>query len=110
MIYIDCMVFGEQLVIGAVGVDSEAHKHMLGIQQGATENPAAVEDLLEQLVARGITPEAKRLFVIDGAKALHAATHRVFGPQHPVQRCRNHKIRNVIERLPENQKDQEKAS
>jgi transposase-like protein len=79
-------------------------------EQGATENAAAVEDLLEQLVARGVDPKAKRLFVIDGAKALRAAIHKVFGAQHPVQRCRNHKIRNVCDRLPEEQKDQVKAA
>ena len=106
VIYIDGMVFGDQHVIAAVGVDAEGHKHVLGIQQGATENAAAVEDLLEQLVARGVKPDAKRLFVIDGAKALRAAINKVFGPQHPVQRCRNHKVRNVAERLPEDQKEQ----
>jgi putative transposase len=110
VIYIDGMVFGDYHVISAVGVDRAGHKHVLGIQQGATENAAAVEDLLQQLVARGVKPEAKRLFVIDGAKALRAAINRVFGPQHPVQRCRNHKIRNVVERLPEDQKDQVKAA
>ena len=110
VIYIDGMVFGDQHVIAAVGVDAEGHKHVLGIQQGATENAAAVEDLLEQLVARGVKPDAKRLFVIDGAKALRAAINKVFGSQHPVQRCRNHKVRNVAERLPEDQKEQVKAA
>jgi putative transposase len=110
VIYIDGMVFGDYHVISAVGVDARGHKHVLGIQPGATENAAAVEDLLTQLVARGVQPEAKRLFVIDGAKALRTAIHRVFGPQHPVQRCRNHKIRNVVERLPEEQKEQVKAA
>ena len=110
VIYIDGMQFGEHHVISAVGVDGKGHKHVLGLQQGATENSAAVEDLLEQLVARGVDPKAKRLFIIDGAKALRAAIHKVFGTQHPVQRCRNHKIRNVCERLPEEQKDQVKAA
>ena len=110
VIYIDGMQFGEHHIISAVGVDGAGHKHVLGIQQGATENAAAVEDLLEQLVARGVDPKAKRLFVIDGAKALRAAIHKVFGGQHPVQRCRNHKIRNVYDRLPEEQKDQVKAA
>lgn len=110
VIYIDGMVFGEHHVISAVGVDAQGHKHVLGIQPGATENAAAVEDLLNQLVARGVKPDVKRLFVIDGAKALRAAIHRVFGSQHPVQRCRNHKIRNVVERLPEEQKEQVKAA
>jgi len=110
VIYIDGMQFGEHHIISAVGVDRSGHKHVLGIQQGATENTAAVGDLLEQLVARGVDTRAKRLFVIDGAKALRAALNRVFGPQHPVQRCRNHKIRNVCDRLPEEQKDQVKAA
>ena len=110
VIYLDGMQFGEHHVISAVGVDGAGHKHVLGMQQGATENAAAVEDLLEQLVARGVDPKAKRLFVIDGAKALRAAINKVFGAQHPVQRCRNHKIRNVCDRLPEEQKDQVKAA
>lgn len=110
VIYLDGMQFGEHHVISAVGVDRAGHKHVLGMQQGATENAAAVEDLLEQLVARGVDPKAKRLFVIDGAKALRAAINKVFGAQHPVQRCRNHKIRNVCDRLPEEQKDQVKAA
>jgi transposase-like protein len=110
VIYLDGMVFGDHHVISAVGVDAEGHKHVLGIQPGATENAAAVEDLLTRLVERGVQPRAKVLFVIDGAKALRGAIHKVFGSQHPVQRCRNHKIRNVVERLPEEQKDQVKAA
>ena len=110
VIYIDGMQFGAHHMISAVGVDCIGHKHVLGIQQGATENAAAVEDLLQQLVARGVDPKAKRLFVIDGAKALRAAINKVFGAQHPVQRCRNHKIRNVCDRLPEEQRDQVKAA
>ena len=110
VIYIDGMQFGEHHIISAVGVDRSGHKHVLGMQQGATENAAAVEDLLEQLVARGVDAEEKRLFIIDGAKALRAAINKVFGPQHPVQRCRNHKIRNVCDRLPKEQKDQVKAA
>ena len=110
VIYLDGMQFGEHHVISAVGVDRAGHKHVLGMQQGATENAAAVEDLLEQLVARGLDPKTKRLFVVDGAKALRAAINKVFGAQHPVQRCRNHKIRNVCDRLPDEQKDQVKAA
>ncbi|HYL12850.1 MAG TPA: transposase [Terriglobales bacterium] len=110
VIYIDGMMFGEHHVISAVGVDGAGHKHVLGIQPGATENAAAVEDLLQQLVARGVDSKVKRLFVIDGAKALRTAICKVFGRQHPVQRCRNHKIRNVVERLPEEQKDLVKAA
>ncbi len=108
LIYVDGMQLGEHHIISAVAVDRAGHKYVLGIQQGATENAAAVEDLLQQLVARGVTRRRSACFVIDGAMALRAAINRIFGAQHPVQRCRNHKIRNVCDRLPEEQKDQVK--
>lgn len=109
VIYIDGMVFGEHTMIGAVGVDTEGRKHVLGIREGATENATVVKELLEDLVARGVDPAQKRLFVIDGSKALRAAIHAVFGADQPVQRCRTHKLRNVLDHLPEDQKEQVKS-
>jgi putative transposase len=44
--------------------------------------------------------------VIDGAKALRAAIEEVFGTDQPVQRCRNHKMENVMEELPKDQQSQ----
>ena len=49
------------------------------------------------------------LFLIDGSKALRTAINAVFGPQHAVERCRAHKPRNVLDHLPEDQKDQVKS-
>lgn len=110
VIYIDGLHCGERCVIGAVGVDNQGHKTVLGIQEGATENAAACKDLLQNLVARGLDARQKRLFVIDGSKALRSAINAVFGQQHPVQRCRQHKLSNVIERLPKDQQDQIRAA
>ena len=70
MIYIDGMVFGDHTMVGAIGVDAEGYKHVLAIREGATENAAVAKELLEDLVLRGVNPEQKRLFVIDGSKAL----------------------------------------
>jgi len=109
IIYVDGMHFGEQCVIGAVGVDDQGNKHVLGIQEGATENSAAAKDLLQSLVERGVNPERRRLFVIDGSKALRAAINAVFGNAGLVQRCRQHKLRNVVERLPKDQQEQTKS-
>ena len=110
VIYIDGMVFGDHVMIGAVGVDAEGHKHVLAIREGATENATVVKELLEDLVARGVNPDQKRLFVVDGSKALRTAINAVFGNQHPVQRCRAHKLRNVMDHLPEDQKNQVKSA
>jgi putative transposase len=109
IIYMDGVVFGDHTMIGAVGVDAEGRKHVLGIREGATENATVVMELLQDIVARGVDPKQKRLFVIDGSKALRAAINAVFGTDQPVQRCRAHKLRNVLDHLPEEQKEQVKS-
>lgn len=105
VIYIDGMHFGEQCVLAAIGVDSQGSKHVLALKEGATENAEMCKDLLGQLVAQGVDPQRRRLFVIDGSKALRTAINAVFG-EAPVQRCRNHKLRNVLGRLPRAQQGQ----
>ena len=101
ILYIDGLVFGDHHVICAVGVDSGGRKHVLGMKEGASENAATAVSLLEDLVERGVDPTKRYLFVIDGSKALRSAIRRVFGKGSPVQRCRQHKIRNVTTKLPE---------
>ena len=48
--------------------------------------------------------------MIDGSKALRKAIEKVFGQRHPIQRCRNHKLRNVLGHLPKDQHPQVKAA
>jgi putative transposase len=108
IIYIDGIRFSQFHVIAAVGVDSGGFKHVLGLTEGATENATIVKDLLEDMVARGLDPSRKRLFVIDGSKALRNAIDAAFGGDNPVQRCRKHKLSNVMDHLPKELKDQVK--
>jgi len=100
IIYIDGIRFAGHHVMVALGVDPTGKKHLLGVREGATENATVVTELLADLVARGVDPKQRRLFVIDGSKALRAAIERVFGERVAVQRCRTHKLRNVREHLP----------
>ena len=109
VIYIDGLRFGDHHVMAALGVDADGYKHILGLRTGATENKVVVTDLLTELVERGVDPARRRLFVIDGSKALRAGIDAVFGTHHPVQRCRNHKVENVMGYLPDELKDQVKA-
>lgn len=106
IIYIDGMKFQDQCVLAAVGVDGAGRKHVLALREGATENGEAAKDLLQHLVDHGVDPTRRRLFVIDGSKALRTAINAVFGARTPVQRCRNHKLRNVLGRLPRAQQAQ----
>jgi transposase-like protein len=106
VIYIDGQRFGAHHILSAVGVDREGRKHILGIEAGATENAAAVKRLLIHLRDQGLATDRTYLFVIDGAKALRAAIEEVFGTAQHVQRCRNHKVRNVLDELPLEQRGQ----
>ncbi len=110
IVYIDGLVFGPHHVIVAIGVDAEGHKHVLGLRDGASENAAVCTALLEDLVERGVKPNRCRLFVIDGSKALRKAIDAVYGAGNPVQRCRNHKRKNVLDHVADSMKDTVKAT
>ena len=110
VIYLDGIQLGAHHVLAAVGVDTDGKKHVLGMRQGASENTEVTTALLQDLVERGLDPERRRLFVIDGSKALRKAIVQVFGAGHSVQRCRNHKLRNVLAHLPKDQHPQVKAA
>src|SRR6202158_3740698 len=100
-VMIDGVHFAEHVVLAAVGIDELGDKHVLGLREGATENAAAVRALLADLVERGLDTNRSLLIVIDGAKALHKAVVEVFGTRALIQRCREHKKRNVTDALPE---------
>src|ERR1700749_4871469 len=101
VIQIDGLHIGNDLVlVAALGIDGEGYKHPLGLVEGATENAAVVQALIDNLMERGLDPKICRLFIIDGAKALSKVIRRTFGAHTPIQRCQIHKARNVIERLP----------
>jgi len=106
ILYIDGMQFQDQCVLAAVGVDVEGRKHVPALREGSTEKAEAAKDLLRHLVEHDVDPAWRRLFMIDSSKALRTATHAVFGAAAPVQHCRNHKVRNVLGRLPRQQQAQ----
>jgi transposase-like protein len=87
------------MLLAAVGIDGNGTKHPLGVIEGATENAAVAQALLDNLIGRGLDPTVCRLFIVDGAKALSKAIRNTFGRHTPIQRCQVHKARNITERL-----------
>ena len=91
VIQIDGIHMDEDLIlVAAIGVDAKGDKHPLGLTEGATENAATVQSLIDNLVERGLNPAVPRLFIIDGAKALSKAIRRTFGRAAAIQRCQIH--------------------
>jgi putative transposase len=100
VIFIDGIEFkGEHLIV-ALGIDVTGKKHVMGLWQGATENATICGNLLEDMQRRGLDTSKDYLFVLDGSKALRSAVTKMFGKDASVQRCQQHKRRNVKEHLP----------
>lgn len=91
-------------MIAALGIGCDGTKTVLGLREGATENTAVVNELLSDLVERGLDFSTPRLYILDGGKALHAAVKRHAGESAFIQRCQVHKKRNVIDHLPQDHK------
>jgi putative transposase len=99
-IFVDGIEFKGHLLVVALGLDRVGRKHVLGLRQGATENATVCTSLLEDMARRGLNAGEDYLFVLDGSKALRSAVARMFGSDVTVQRCQQHKRRNVLDHLP----------
>ena len=97
---VDGVHFGEHTCVVALGIGIDGTKHPLGVEEGSTENAAVVTDLITGLRDRGLDTTKPVLAVLDGAKALSKAVKDVFDKP-VIHRCQQHKIRNVIDKLPE---------
>jgi transposase-like protein len=97
---IDGKHFGKECIVVVMGVDRTGKKHVLGLWAGSTENSTLVKDLLCDLRRRGLDTGRPLLVILDGAKALASAVRAVFGGRAHIQRCRVHKLRNVLDYLP----------
>jgi putative transposase len=91
---------GKRQVICAIGIDMNGRKHVLGLRVGATENDIVCRDLLRDLIERGLSTTKEYLCVVDGSKALICAIRAAFGPNAVIQRCQEHKIRDVQGYIP----------
>jgi putative transposase len=98
-IFIDGIEFKGHLLVVALGLDKSGKKYILGLWQGATENATVCASLLEDMARRGLNTEKDYLFVLDGSKALRSAVAKMFGTDAAVQRCQQHKRRNVLDHL-----------
>src|SRR5438093_12192147 len=85
-------------------------KQVLGVAEGSSESEEVGKSLLQDLIERGLKVERARLFVIDGGKGVRKAIRSVFGPWALVQRCQVHKLRNVLDHLPEGKRNWMRAA
>lgn len=100
IVMVDAKVFADHAVLIALGIAENGEKIVLGVREGSTENAAVARDLLRDLIERGVRADQPLLFVIDGGKGIRSAIRECFGAHAWIQRCREHKRRNVLGYLP----------
>jgi transposase-like protein len=105
VLMIDGVGLKDHTCVVALGITTDGVKIPLGLWDGSSENKTITTELLSNLVHRGLDVEQGVLVVIDGSKALRAAVGDVLGRRIPVQRCVRHKERNVLDHLPERDRD-----
>jgi putative transposase len=98
---VDGICVAEHCCVVALAILADGTKLPVGLWLGSTENTTVVPHLLADLVDRGLDASRGLLVVLDGAKALAKAVHKVFGTHALIQRCTIHKRRNVTDHLPE---------
>ena len=112
VIYLDVVEIGQHPLVGAVGVDTTGVRRVLGLRpaEGDPEDRrAAAEELLGDVVARGVSLDRRRLVVTDGSAELRDAALRVFGGDTYVQACRRHCAREVLSRVRGKKEERDKA-
>ena len=100
VVYIDGFGFAEETLVGALGIDDKGNKVPLSVMHGTTENKAVCKKLLDDLEERGFDPSQGVLFVVDVGKAIFYAVKDKWGDVALLQRCREHKRRNVTDLMP----------
>ena len=100
---------GEHGLIVALGIAADGQKHALGLWEGATEKATLCQSLLAKLQSRGLRTDCSLLVIREGSKALRKAVRDLFGAVALVQRCQVHKLRNVLDHVPERQRTWAKA-
>jgi putative transposase len=109
VLLLDGVHVGEHCLIVALGITEDGTKHALGLWDGSTENSTLCQSLLSNLQSRGLRTDRSVLVILDGSKALHKAVRAMFGEAALVQRCQIHKLRNVLDHLPERERPWVKA-
>ena len=100
-IIVDGIHISDEVLVVALGVDEDGNKQYLGVFQGSSESSEIVSNCLNSISERNIQFTDKVLAVIDGSKALRKGLVEYFGDRVSIQRCFNHKMRNIEACLPE---------
>lgn len=94
-------------VLVVIGVDEQGHKQLLAMVEGHRESSQSWLEVLRSMRDRGLQ-QAPLLAVADGGLGFWAALDQVY-PRTRHQKCWNHRILNVIDKLPKRMEKEARA-
>jgi putative transposase len=92
-----------RVMLVVIGVDRNGNKALLAIEDAFAESEESWAAVFESLRKRGLKDAA--LLVADGAQGIWTAFSKTY-PRAKQQRCWLHKMRNVLDKLPERVREQ----
>lgn len=106
-IFIDDIEFKGNLLVVAMGLSyGRQEAYPCAMAGGHRERRSLQQsNLLDDIDRRGLDMGEDYIFVLDGSKALRSAVAKKFGKEVLVQRCQQHKRRNVRDHLPPEHQD-----
>ena len=87
-----------RVILVVMGADAQGEKHLVALDEAMSESEMSWREIMHDLKTRGL--RAPRLAVADGANGFWAALSAEY-PEAAQQRCWVHKIRNVLDKVPE---------
>jgi putative transposase len=89
----------KEALLCAIGISADGKKEFLGFLLGGRESTVSWEQLLSQLLKRGLSADQLKLVTVDGNAGLLSALGSLL-PGVMIQRCIVHKIRNIVGKCP----------
>lgn len=93
-----CRQAEERVILAAMAVWPDGSHHLLHYMVNVTEDTDCWVQFFDEMIARGLDPQAIELVVSDGTKGLLEAMKRRFPAAHQ-QRCITHKVRGMKNHL-----------
>ena len=94
------MFFPDQTFLGAVGIDGDGNRRLLGLRAGSPHSADNVRGLIEEVVGRHTGQAPPAVFVVGEWPHLTNGVKERFGRSVMVQRCRYEKHRHALGLLP----------
>jgi putative transposase len=87
-----------RVILVIIGADVQGEKHLVALDEAMSESELSWREILHDLKERGLP--SPQLAVADGANGFWSALSQEY-PQSAQQRCWLHKIRNILDKVPE---------